>query len=179
MVKVLGDLTNNGYEDAIVGHETNFGPGGLDWYQFPTSGNPNDPWTEHVIDPNVDVYESAAVGDIDGKGFTDIVVAERGTIVLYQNPLETGGDVFGTWPKLVIGSNSNGASGHEMYLADMDGDGLTDVVTSDAIYFQNSPTSWTEVADPTFNRTEKGTALFDSGSGLGACRHRGNRQCRK
>ncbi len=171
IMKILGDLTNSGKEDAIVGHETNFGPGGLFWYEFPASGNASDPWVEHTIDPTADVYESAAVANIDGKGYNDIVVAERGTIYLYQNPLESGGNVYGTWPKLVIGSDSvsNGASGHETYLADIDGDGKLDVVTSDAIYFQNSPTSWTTVDSPTnYNRTEKGTALFDSGSGLGA-----------
>ena len=52
VMKILGDLTNSGKLDAIVGHETTLGGGGLDWYQYPASGNPNDPWIEHVIDPS-------------------------------------------------------------------------------------------------------------------------------
>jgi len=174
VMKILGDLTNSGTLDAIVGHEATLGGGGLDWYQYPASGNPNDPWAEHVIDPTADVYEAAAVADIAGKGFNDIVVAERGTVVWYENPLDSGGNVDGTWTRHVIGTSPGET--HEMYLADVDGDGKMDIVLSDAIFFQNSPDSWTEASGPgSYNRTEKGTAMFDSGSGLGA-RHRRHRK---
>ena len=173
MVKIFADLNNDGKQDAVIGHETTLGGGGLDWYQFPASGKATDPWTEHVIDAKADVYEAAYPAnfghkDTNGKPVTDLIVTERGTIVWYENPLGTGGNpITGTWTKHIVGTLSQGAT-HELTLADVDGDGKFDIVSNDTIFFQNSPTSWTQISTSNYTRTQKGLTLFDSGSGKGA-----------
>jgi hypothetical protein len=175
VVKLLANLSNQGHEDAIVGHETNLGGGGLYWYQFPSDGNPNETWTKYTIDANADVYEAARAADISGHSdangnpVNDLVVNENGTIVWYENPLGDGVDptTVTSWTKHVIGTISQGTS-HELYLADLLGNGLLDVVTNTSIFFQNSPGNWNQISTANYNRTEKGLSLFDSGSGNGA-----------
>jgi FG-GAP-like repeat/Immunoglobulin domain len=166
VIKVLGDLNGDGKLDAIIGHETTTGgPGGIDWYEFPQSGNPNDPWIKHSLAVGGSAYEAAVPFDVNGDGAVDLVISYKGKIVWFRNPLGSGGDpTTDPWLPTFIG----GAGAHEMYITDLDGDGKPDVVTNDFIYFQNSPKSWQQVAAPQFNRTQKGLSLFDSGSGLGA-----------
>ncbi len=175
VVKLLVDIDNNGKEDAVVGHESNLGGGGLDIYEFPTSGNPSDHWNEISIDPKADVYESIRAanvsGNVDSHGnpVNDLVVNERGTIYWYENPLGLGENPYTTpWTKHLIGYATQGAT-HEMYIADLTGvPGQIDVIDNTTIFFENSPTSWTQIATANYNRTEKGLYLFNSGSGLGA-----------
>jgi hypothetical protein len=174
VVKQLVDVTNSGHLDAVVGHADDLGGGGLFWYQYPASGNPADPWIKHTIDATADVYESARAADISGhvdshgNPVNDLVVAEAGTIVWYENPLGDGlNPATAPWTKHVIGTITQGPS-HDMAVADLDGDGKLDVAMNAAIFFQNSPTSWTRVAAPNYNRTEFGLSLFDSGSGRGS-----------
>ena len=175
VVKLLADITNSGHDDAVVGHENNLGGGGLYWYEYPPSGNPTDTWTKYTIDAGADVYEAARAADIsgnvdsNGNPVNDLVVDENGTVVWYENPLGDGVDptTVSSWTKHVIGTISQGET-HELYLVDLDGDGKLDVVTNTSIFFQNSPTSWTQISTADYDRTEKGLYPFDSGSGLGA-----------
>jgi hypothetical protein len=174
VVKLLVDIDNNGKEDAVVGHEATLGGGGLDLYEFPASGNPADTWTEISIDPNADVYESIRAADVSGNvdsqgnPVNDLIVNERGTVYWYENPLGLGEDPYtATWTKHLIGSVPQGAS-HEMYIADLTGvPGQIDVIDNTSIFFENSPDDWTQTSSASYNRTEKGLYLFDSGSGLG------------
>ena len=170
LVKILVDVMNSGHEDAVVGHNVS---GGLYWYQHPASGNPGDSWIEHTIDSGASVYESARATNIsghvdsNGKPVNDLVVAENGTIVWYENPLGDGLDpAAGPWTRHMIGTIPQGVS-HDMYLADLDGNGKLDVVTNTAIFFHTS-TGWSQIATANYNRTELGLTLFDSGSGLGS-----------
>jgi hypothetical protein len=175
VVKLLVDIDNNGKEDAVVGHEANLGGGGLDIYEFPASGNPADHWNEISIDSTADVYESIRAanvsGNVDSHGnpVNDLVVNERGTIYWYENPLGLGENPYTTpWTRHLIGYAQQGAT-HEMYIADLTGvPGQLDVIDNTTIFFENSPTSWTQIATANYNRTEKGLYLFNSGSGLGA-----------
>jgi hypothetical protein len=175
VVKLLANLSNEGHEDAIVGHETNLGGGGLYWYQYPTNGNPNETWNKYTIDANADVYEQAAAADIsghtdaNGNPVNDLVVCENGTIVWYENPLGDGIDptTVSSWTKHVIGSISQGST-HELYMADLTGNGLLDIITNTTIFFQNSPGNWNQISASNYDRTEKGLYLYNSGSGLGA-----------
>ena len=175
VVKLLADLTNNGLEDAVVGHENNLGGGGLFWYQYPTDDNPNQTWTKYTIDAGADVYEQAAAADIsghhdaNGNPVNDLVVLEDGTIVWYENPLGDGINptTVSSWTKHVVGTISQGVT-HELFLVDLTGNGLLDIVTNTTIFFQNSPGQWTQISTANYDRTEKGLYPFDSGSGLGA-----------
>ena len=163
VVKVFADLNGDGKKDAVVGHSTSLNGGGLDWYAFPKSGNPADPWIKHNIDPKANIYESAQPFDVNHDNAMDLVVSSNGQIVWYENPLGHGGDpTVSGWTKHVIGN----VTGHEMSLADIDGDGLMDVVTNDGIFFQKTSDIWVQATG--FNRTQKGMTLYDDGSGLGA-----------
>jgi hypothetical protein len=173
VVKLLVDIDNNGKEDAVVGHEDNEGSSGIDIYQFPTSGNPNGTWNEYVVDPNADVYESMRAADVSGNvdshgnPVNDLIVNERGTVYWYENPLGLGENPYTSpWTKHLIGTVSQGAT-HEMYIADLTGDGKVDVIDNTSIFFEQSPTDWIQIPTADYNRTEKGLYLFDSGSGLG------------
>jgi hypothetical protein len=175
VVKFLVDLDNNGKEDAVVGHETNLGGGGLDIYQFPASGNPASKWNEISIDPTADVYESIRAADVSGNvdshgnPVNDLVVNERGTVYWYENPLGLGENPYTTpWTKHLIGTVPQGTT-HEMYIADLTGvPGQIDVIDNTSIFFEISPTDWAQTPKAAYNRTEKGLYPFDSGSGLGA-----------
>ncbi len=165
VVKVLADVLGRGKLDVVVGHENNLGGGGIFWYEQPASGNLNDPWIKHTIDANASTYEAAYPFDVNGDGAVDLVFSDHNQTVWYENPRGRGGDPRSApWARHVIGNFNS----HEIYLADLNGDGKPDIATNDAIYFQNSPDSWTTVAAPLFDHTVKGLALFDSGSGLGA-----------
>jgi hypothetical protein len=174
VVKLLVDIDNNGKEDAVVGHETNLGGGGLDLYQFPASGNPDGTWNEISIDPSADVYESIRAADVSGNvdshgnPVNDLVVNEAGSVYWYENPLGLGEDPYtATWTKHLIGTITQGVT-HEMYIADLTGvPGQIDVIDNTSIFFENSPTNWTQISSAAYNRTEKGLYLFNSGSGLG------------
>jgi hypothetical protein len=174
VVKFLVDIDNNGKEDAVVGHETNEGGAGIDLYQFPASGNPADIWTESVIDPTADVYESMRAADVsgnvdsNGNPVNDLIVNERGTVYWYENPLGLGEDPYTSpWQKFEIGTVPQGAT-HEMYISTtLSGNGDLAVVDNTCIFFEVSPTDWVQTPEAAYNRTEKGLYLFNSGLGPG------------
>jgi hypothetical protein len=173
VVKLLVDIDNNGTEDAVIGEETTEGGGGLSIYQYPTTGNPNDPWTQYVIDPNADVYEAMRAADVSGNTdrsgnpVNDLIVNERGTIYWYENPLGLGENPYTSpWQEFEIGTAPQGAT-HEMYLStQLAGNGELAVVDNTAIFIEQSPTNWIQVSPAAYNRTEKGLYLFNGG-GLG------------
>ena len=165
IVNVLADILGNGKLDVVTGHENNLGGGGIFWYEYPASGNVNDPWIKHTIDASASTYEAAYPFDVNGDGSVDLIFSDYNQTVWYENPAGHGGDPrTDPWTKHVIGN----FNAHEIYVTDLNGDGKPDIATNYALYFQNSPDNWTTVAAPNFDHTVKGLALFDSGSGLGA-----------
>jgi hypothetical protein len=169
--KVLVDIKGDGKLDAVLGEgQVRGGPGGLYWYENPRSGNLNDPWVKHTIAASGNFYEDIAAFDVNGDGAQDLVASVNGQLVWFENPRGHGGNPANPWISHVI--RSDGGASH-IILADIDGDGKTDVIasssaiqgTSGAIMFQNSPDSWTEVR---FGIAGETTAVLDIGSGHGA-----------
>jgi FG-GAP-like repeat len=168
--KALADLTGDGKLDAIVGEERSPSQphgGGIFWYEYPASGRPSDHWNKHTILslPGGSAYEDMAVADINGDGRPDVVADVNGSIYWFGNPGTSGG----AWTKNLIGTltPSGSASGDDegpMVLGDVEGNGKVDVVTSQAIYFPDTPTRWTKTQIGASNR---GAALLDIGSGHG------------
>ncbi|MBC8106712.1 MAG: NPCBM/NEW2 domain-containing protein, partial [Anaerolineae bacterium] len=54
---------------------------------------------------------------------------------------------------------------HDMVISDFDRDGKFDIATNAAIYFQNTPDSWTTVSGANYSRTGFGVGLLDIGEG--------------
>jgi hypothetical protein len=172
--KTLADIEGTGHLDAVIGLEQgtsggNTSNGGIFWYQYPASGNVNDPWIKNTIIASGNAYEDMTAYDVNGDGAVDIIAAFDATfsggysIVWFENPRGSGGNpVTDPWMMHLVGP---GMGEDTLQLADIDGDGKTDIVTPSFIYFQNDPTSWTQVQ---YNTSFRGVALLDIGSGSGA-----------
>jgi Beta xylosidase C-terminal Concanavalin A-like domain/FG-GAP-like repeat len=165
--KALADVDGDGRLDAVIGfgNPPNSGAGqGIAWYQYPHSGNPHDPWQKYTILSGGIMYEDMVALDVNHDGAIDIIASfDGGAIYWFENPRGRGGDPrTDPWPTHFIGS---GTGENNMILADIDGDGKTDIVTNAFVFFQDSPTSWTSVALP---RSSSGVTLLDIGSGRGA-----------
>ena len=94
----------------------------------PGPGNWGDPWQMVVIDDDNWAAADMWFHDFDGDGYPDLIANQifNSTVTRYWNP---GGDLAAAWqPEIVV---SGLTSPSDMWLADMDGDGLMDVVSAD------------------------------------------------
>ncbi len=129
----------------------------------------NDPWIKNTIRSQGNAYEDMVAYDVNGDNAVDIICSFDATfsgtynIVWFENPRGSGGNpAADTWVMHVIGP---GYGENNLHLADIDGDGLMDVVTQSSVFFQNSPTSWTQMQ---YSTSFRGVSLLDIGSGNGA-----------
>jgi hypothetical protein len=109
------------------------GVGPLTWYEC--NGDPQDPkaWTPHVLVEKVIHGHSLQIADIDGDGHLDIFAAEMAKWTEKRpdsdNPQAKAwiffGDGAGHFRKTEF---SNGIGFHEARIADLDGDGLMDIL---------------------------------------------------
>src|SRR5512133_4248819 len=79
--KAVGDLDGNGYPDLLAASAAG---DGLYWYQYPH-------WSKHLIAGGAFTTDMA-VGDIDGDGYDDVVIPSDSGLMLFRNPLGSGGD---------------------------------------------------------------------------------------
>ncbi len=135
--KTLADINGDGKLDAVIGT----GGNGLYWWSFPASGNVNDPWIKHTIRTSGYFYEDVKAIDLNNDGHLDLIASVDNAVKWFQNP---GGTGDGDWKEYPIADGV----GHDMVLADFDGDGKMDLAASrnHLIMFQNSPTAWTSVS---------------------------------
>src|SRR5579859_5129812 len=170
--KTLADIQGTGHLEPVIGLESesqanNSGPSGVYWYQYPASGKLTDPWIRQTIIGSGYAYEDMLAVDVNGDGAVDIVCSfgpsgSNPEIVWFQNPRGQGGNpITDTWTMHVIGP---GVGEDSLLVADIDGDGKMDVITSSYIFFQNSATSWTAKQ---YSQSFRGLALLDIGSGIG------------
>lgn len=157
--KALTDINKDGKKDAVIGYRNSAAAkGGIWWYEFPASGNPDDAWIKHTIVAKADIYEDLITQDVDRDGWDDVVASvSKLNIIWYRNP----GTPGGAWQQNMIGT---GVGENNMLFSDLDGDGKLDLATNSAIFFQDSPTVWTKRA---VGNSWLGMALMDTGSGLG------------
>ena len=172
--KTLADIEGTGHLDPVAGFENssesgNNSNGGIFWYKYPASGNVNDPWIKNTIASQGNAYEDMVAHDVNGDGAVDIIASFDATlsgthnIVWFENPRGNGGNpATSPWVMHVIGP---GYGENNLQLADIDGDGLMDVITPSSVFFQNSPTSWTQLQ---YSNSYLGDSLLDIGSGKGA-----------
>ena len=172
--KALADIQGTGHLEPVIGLEresqaNNTGASGIYWYEYPASGNINDPWIRHTIIGSGDGYEDMVPFDVNGDGAIDIVCSFDPTfsgkpeVVWFQNPRGQGGNpITDTWTMNVVGP---GLGENNLLIADIDGDGKMDIVTPSSVFFQNSSSSWTQVQ---YSQSFRGVALLDIGSGNGS-----------
>jgi Chitobiase/beta-hexosaminidase C-terminal domain/Beta xylosidase C-terminal Concanavalin A-like domain/FG-GAP-like repeat len=172
--KALVDIQGTGHLEPVIGLEAesqanNNGASGIYWYEYPASGNVSDPWIKHTIRASGDAYEDMVPFDVNGDGAVDIVCSFDPNlngnldIVWFENPRGQGGNpVTDTWTMHVVGP---GLGENNLLIADIDGDGKMDIVTPSSVFFQNSPSSWTQVQ---YSQSFRGIALLDIGSGKGS-----------
>jgi len=106
-----------------------------------------------TIDPAGDFYERSAAFLFPGDTYPGVVASRSGQLVVYFNPMNWGGDPTQLWPAWVINPN---AGCNDLHVADLDQDGLPDVVcsatsalgTKSFIAFQNNPNDWEILDDP-------------------------------
>jgi protoheme ferro-lyase len=94
----------------------------------PGPGNWDKPWRKVVIDDDNWASADMWFHDFDKDGYPDLIANQifNSTVTRYWNP---GGDLTGAWqPDIIIAGL---ASPSDMWLTDMDSDGLMDVVSAD------------------------------------------------
>ena len=115
VVVEAGDLTGNGLLDIVLSPAE--GTGLLAWYEAPN-------WTEHILEPKHDHAHGLALGDMDGSGGLDIVVANMHQatspqeVAVYRNQGHGRG-----WVKHVVATTGS----HNIALADIGSTGTLDI----------------------------------------------------
>ena len=127
----MGDLDGDGFEDIVSVHESDVTydgqPDGHVRIAF-GSASPH-VWTNITLAEGAEAAapEDAALGDVNGDGHLDIVVAaELSHLIYFQNPGEHARTA--TWSRLILPETRNRGSYIRVFLADLDGDGRPEAV---------------------------------------------------
>jgi hypothetical protein len=135
----IGDIDGDGRNDIVV-HTWNTS---ITWYKYPN-------WEKTVIVKHNDIRgDKILLADLDNDGDLDVVCPydnQGRNIWWFENPLPDGDPGLGNWMGYIIGS------GHEytkdLNVIDLDNDGRLDLVVRQLdrvyLYFQDTPTDWTQ-----------------------------------
>jgi hypothetical protein len=119
VVKVA-DMDGDGRDEVVLTRSE--GHRGVSWFEAPRGGEEG-PWTEHVVDDDVDYAHSLVLADLTGNGLLDIATAEmhqsrRKRVLAYLNL----GD--GSWERHILAETGS----HNMCAADVTGRGRMGVI---------------------------------------------------
>ena len=151
----MADLDGDGFLDIVSVHEDK------NHIRLAFGSNDSDQWDSYTLAQGdwVEGVEDPALGDINGDGHIDILVAvEGGSIIYFENP----GDQVRTmdnWQSAVPTVSKGTGSWIKVYLADFNQDGKLEAVATNksikmhagygSMEVPESPVSWFEIpADP-------------------------------
>jgi hypothetical protein len=121
IVVQTGDLNGDGRLEIVLSPSE--GIGRLSWFEAPEDAR-EPGWREHVIEPRIDHAHGLGVGDMDGDGRLEIVVAKMHQatapqeVSIYRNP---GPDM--AWVKQVVSTQGS----HNIVLVDIGSDRRLDI----------------------------------------------------
>ncbi len=126
---VLIDINRDGRLDLVAGQPYY----GHELYWFENPGDTSKLWNRRVIDNSFKKYHDQAVGDIDGDGEDELLVASQlGHIIVYYD-IPPNPDVS-PWPKEFRHLICDDISVEGLAIADLDGDGKNEVVAGPNIF---------------------------------------------
>jgi hypothetical protein len=131
------DISGNGRPDVVAGMQ--YGGNELYWFE-----NPQDPtqlWTQHLIEDRFLKYHDQAVGDIDGDGELEILIASQqsGVVAYYDIPADPR---QAPWPRAcchIVAEDMGNVEG--LAIVDVDGDGQAEIIAGPNT-FHRSGAGW-------------------------------------
>ena len=135
---VMGDLDLDGVDDIVSVHESDSTydstvpgetPDAMGHVRIAFGSEDPDKWENITLGEGADASaaEDAAIADVNGDGFPDIMVAaELSHLIYFQNP----GENIRTqaWERLILPMTQGRGSYIRVFLADLDGDGLPETI---------------------------------------------------
>ena len=135
---VMADLDLDGFEDIVSVHESDSNydstvpgetPEAMGHVRIAFGSDDPDKWVNITLSEGSDASaaEDAAISDVNGDGFPDIMVAaELSHLIYFQNP----GQNIRTqaWERLILPMTQGRGSYIRVFLADLDGDGFPEAI---------------------------------------------------
>ena len=135
---VMADLDLDGVDDIVSVHESDSTydssvpgetPEAMGHVRIAFGSEDPDRWVNITLGEGADASaaEDAAIADVNGDGFPDIMVAaELSHLIYFQNP----GENIRTqaWDRLILPMTQGRGSYIRVFLADLDGDGLPEAI---------------------------------------------------